>query len=140
MLAVGVAAMCAVGLGAQSETTKTQAGATTTKTKVEVKDGKDIHAVGCLARNPGGGFMLTSTDGSFRYALVTDDDLSKHLGHRIEVHGTASDKGDGKVKVESTVKSGGEKSATTTETKGDDMNGMKFLGVKSVKMISKSCD
>jgi len=136
---IGVAAMCAVGLGAQSETTKSQSGTTTTKTKVEVKDGKEIHVTGCLEANPGGGYMLTNKEGGLKYSLVTNDDLSKHLGHRIEVHGTAADKGDGKVKVESTVKANGEKTETTTETKGNDMSGMKYLGVKSVKMISASC-
>ena len=78
--AFGLAAMCAVGLGAQSATTKS-------KTKVEVKDGKEITVSGCLERNPGGGYMLTTTNGSLKYALVTDDDLSKHLGHRVEIKG-----------------------------------------------------
>ena len=53
----GLAAMLAVGLGAQSSTTKT-------KTKVDVKDGKEIHVSGCLERNPGGGYMLTTTQGA----------------------------------------------------------------------------
>ena len=46
---------------------------------------------------------------------------------------------DGKVKVESTVTSGDEKTQTTSEVAGKDMKGMKYLGVKSVKMISSSC-
>jgi hypothetical protein len=132
MLAVGVAAMCAASLGAQS-------GTTTTKTKVDVKDGKDVEVTGCLERNPGGGYMITNKDGDLRYALVTNDDLSKHLGHRVEVQGTAADKGDGKVKIESTVKSGDEKTQTTSEVEGHDMKSMKYLGVKSVTMISSSC-
>src|SRR4051812_24775732 len=78
--AFGLAAMCAVGLGAQSATTKT-------KTKIDVKDGKEITVGGCLESNPGGGYMLTTTNGSMKYALITDDDLSKHLGHRVEVKG-----------------------------------------------------
>ena len=129
-----LAAICAVGLGAQSGTTETK-----TKTKIDVKDGKDVTISGCLAANPGGGYMLTTTSGAMKYALVTDDDLSKHVGHRIEVKGKAADRGDGKVKVESTTgTSGGEKTKSTTEMKGD-MPGMNYLGVKSVKMISKSC-
>lgn len=132
--AVGLAAICAVGLGAQSGTTETK-----TKTKIDVKDGKDITISGCLAANPGGGYMLTTTTGALKYELVTDDDLAKHVGHRMEIKGKAADRGDGKVKVESTVgTSGGEKAKTTTEMKGD-MAGMHYLGVKSVKMISKSC-
>jgi len=129
-----LAAICAVGLGAQSGTTETK-----TKTKIDVKDGKDVTISGCLAANPGGGYMLTTTTGAMKYALVTDDDLSKHVGHRMEIKGKAADRGDGKVKVESTTgTSGGEKEKSTAEMKGD-MPGMHYLGVKSVKMISKSC-
>ena len=128
--AFGLAAMCAVGLGAQT---------TTTKTKVEVKDGKEITVSGCLERNPTGGYMLTTTQGSMKYALVTDDDLSKHLGHRVELKGKAADCGDGKVKIESTSKTGDDKSRAKTEIKGEDMSGMKYLGMKSLKMISTSC-
>ncbi|MCU1382810.1 MAG: hypothetical protein JWL71_1507 [Acidobacteria bacterium] len=130
--AFGLAAICAVGLGAQSATTKS-------KTKVEVKDGKEITVGGCLERNPGGGYMLTSTAGSMKYALITDDDLSKHVGHRVEVKGKAADRGDGKVKIESTVGSGDDKSKAKTEIKGNDMSGMHYLGMKSLKMISASC-
>jgi hypothetical protein len=129
----GMAAVCAVALGAQT-------GTTTTKTKVEVKDGKEIKVTGCLERNPGSGYMLTDREGGFKYSLVTNDDLSKHVGHRIEVKGKAADKGDGKVKIESSVgTSGSDKKETTSEVKGTDMAGMRYLGVKSVKMISANC-
>jgi Protein of unknown function (DUF5818) len=128
-----LAAICAVGLGAQSGTTETK-----TKTKTEVKDGKDVTVSGCLASNPSGGYMLTSARGDQKYVLVTDDDLSKHIGQRVEVKGKAADRGDGKVKVESTGTAGSDKTKVTTEMKGasPDMN---YLGVKSVKMISNSC-
>ena len=129
-----LAAICAVGLGAQSGTTETK-----TKTKIDVKDGTTITLSGCLASNPGGGYMLTTASGEQKYALVTDDDLSKHVGHRMEIKGKAADRGDGKVKIESTTgTSGGDKTKVSTELKGDSMN-MNYLGVKSVKMISKSC-
>jgi hypothetical protein len=131
--AFGLAAICAVGLGAQSGTTETK-----TKTKIDVKDGKTITISGCLAANPGGGYMLTTTRGEQKYALVTDDDLSKHLGHRMEIKGKAADRGDGKVTIESTGTSGGDKTKVKTELKGDSPD-MNYLGVKSVKMISKSC-
>jgi len=129
-----LAAIAAVGLGAQSGTTETK-----TKTKIDVKDGKDVTVRGCLAPNPAGGYMLTTTTGDMKYALVTNDDLSKDVGHRIEVKGKAADRGDGKVKIESSVgTTGGETAKTTTEMKGD-MAGMHFLGVKSVKTLSSSC-
>ena len=131
--AFGLAAMFAVGLGAQSGTTETK-----TKTKIDVKDGKDITISGCLAANASGGYMLTTTRGEQKYALVTDDDLSKHIGHRMEIKGKAADRGDGKVTIESTGTSGSDKTKVKTELKGDSPD-MNYLGVKSVKMISKSC-
>jgi hypothetical protein len=132
--AVCVVALSSVGLVAQSQTTETK-----TKTKVEIKDGKDVTVRGCLAPNPAGGFMLTTTGGDMKYALITDDDLSKDVGHRLEVKGKAADRGDGKVKVESKVgTTGSETAKTTTEMKGD-MSGMHLLGVKSIKTLSSSC-
>jgi hypothetical protein len=128
-----LAAICAVGLGAQSGTTETK-----TKTKIDVKDGKNVTITGCLAANPSGGYMLTTTRGEQKYALVTDDDLSKHIGHRMEIKGKAADRGDGKVTIESTGTSGGDTTKVKTELKGDSPD-MNYLGVKSVKMISKSC-
>jgi hypothetical protein len=129
-----LAAICAVGLGAQSGTTETK-----TKTKIDVKDGKNVTVSGCLAANPTGGYLLTTTTGNLKYALVTDDDLSKHVGHRMEIKGKAADRGDGKVKIESTVgTTGADEAKTKVEMKGD-MAGMHYLGVKSVKMLSPSC-
>jgi hypothetical protein len=125
-----LAAICAVGVGAQSsETTKT-------KTKVKVDGGKDVTVSGCLERNLDGGFKLTEPGGRMVYALVGGQDLDKHLGHRIEVKGKATDGHDGKVKIESETKTnGGEKTKEKTELSGD----VHALGVKSVKMISSSC-
>ncbi len=129
-----VAVICAAGLGAQSSTTETK-----TKTKIEVTDGKEIRISGCLASNPGGGYMLTTTTGEMKYALVTDDNLAKHVGHRIEVRGKAADRGDGKVKMNSTVSTdGGAKTEVKTELKGDPAE-MHYLGVKSIKMLSSHC-
>jgi hypothetical protein len=123
-------AICAVGAGAQNtETTKT-------KTKVKVDGGKDVTVSGCLARNIDGGYKLTDPQGRMIYALVGGDDLDKHVGHRIEVKGKATDGHDGKVKIESETKtSGSEKVKENTELKGD----VHALGVKSVKMIASSC-
>ena len=131
--AFGIAAMCVIGVGAQTSTTKG-------KTKIEVKDGKKITIGGCLERNPGGGYMITNSTGGMKYALVTGRDLSKHLGHRVEVRGKATDRGDGKMEIESKVgtSGGGDKAESKTELKGD-MPGMHYLGVDSVKMISPSC-
>jgi len=128
-----LAAICAVGLGAQSGTTETK-----TKTKTEVKDGKDVSVTGCLASNPSGGYMLTDARGNQKYVLVTDDNLSKDIGHRVEVKGKATDRGNGKVSIESTGTTGDDKTKVKTELKGDSPD-MNYLGVKSVKTISGRC-
>ena len=128
-----LAAMCAVGLAAQSGTTESK-----TKTTVDVKSGKTITVSGCVAANPSGGYMLTNANGDQKYALVTNDDLSKHVGHLVSVTGKAADRGDGKVKIESKGTSGKDKTEVKTEMKGDNLD-MNYLGVKSLKMLSKSC-
>src|SRR6266511_5320512 len=55
--AFGLAAICAVGVGAQTQTTRTE-----TKRTVDVKDGKKITITGCLEKIASGGYMLTSTE------------------------------------------------------------------------------
>src|SRR5262249_22913534 len=113
--AFGVAAMCAIGLSAQTTTSTVDA-----KTKTKVKDGKEIHVTGCLERNPAGaGYVLTdSSTGGLKYLVVTNDDLSKHVGQKVEVKGKATDKGDGKVETETKAKgtSGDEKTRVESKT------------------------
>jgi len=139
--ALGFAAMCAIGAGAQTTTSKVEQ-----KNKVKVKDGKEVTVTGCVEKNPGGGYMLTdSSSGGMKYALVTNDDLSKHVGHKVEVKGDATDKGDAKVKIESKVKgtSGDnntkDKAKMEAKTKAEGDLGLHYLGMKSLKMISTSC-
>ena len=137
-----LAAACAIGLSAQT-TEKT------TKSKITVKDGKEITVTGCVApMASGNGYMLTdAADKSGRvhsYMLVSDDvDLAKHVGHRVEIKGKAADRGDAKVKTESETKTkvehGDDKEThAKAELKGD-LSGMPFLGVKEVKMIAAAC-
>jgi hypothetical protein len=122
-------AICAVGLGAQSSETKS-------KSKVKVDGGRDVTVSGCLARNLDGGYKLTDPQGRMVYALVGGDDLDKHVGHRVEIKGKATDGHDGKVKIETETKtSGDQKTKEKTELTGD----VHALGVKSVKMIASSC-
>jgi len=121
------------------------------KTTVSVDSGKEITVTGCIARSGDERFALTNSagkDGALgSYILVADgndrDDLVKHVGHRVEVKGRAVDKGDGKltVKTEQEVKtSDGDKKKTesTTKVKGD-LDGLPFLGVKSVRMLATVC-
>jgi ribosome maturation factor RimP len=139
-VAFGIALMCSIGAGAQTATTKVDG-----KNKVTVKDGKELTITGCVERNPSGGYMLTdSTTGGMKYALVTEDDLSKHVGHKVEVKGNATDLGDAKVKTESKAKgtSGSDskdKAKVETTTKAEGNLDLHYLGLKSIKMISTSC-
>jgi hypothetical protein len=125
-----LAAACVTTAAAQSTTETTR-----TKTKVKVDGGKEVTVVGCVAPNPGGGYMLTNNTGGMEYALVGGDDIAKHVGHRIEVKGKATDADHGKVKVESKEKTN---RADTTHEKSE-IKGVHALSVKSVKMISSSC-
>jgi hypothetical protein len=122
------------------------------KTTVSVESGKEMTVTGCLARSADEqGFTLTNAagkDGAVGpYMLVAEgddrEDLSKHVGHRVEIKGKAVDKGDGKltVKTEREVKTtDGDKKKTesTTKVKGD-LDGLPFLGVKSVRMLATVC-
>jgi hypothetical protein len=143
-LAIGLATMCAAGLTAQTQETKT-----TTNTKTEIKGGKDMTVIGCLERRPNGDYMLTGVrenprmDPS-RYALITSEDLSKHVGERVQIQGKAVVNGDGKVSVESKTKTeveNGKDQETKTKTEGTTgLLDMPFLGVSSLKTLSSFCN
>jgi hypothetical protein len=136
--AFGIAAMCAVAAGAQTATSKVDA-----KSKMKVEDGKEISVTGCVERNPAGtGYLLTdSATGGMKYLLVTNDDLSKHVGHKVEVKGEATDKGNGKVTIDTKAKgtTGDDKAKVETKTTAKGDLAMHYLGMKSLKMISTSC-
>jgi hypothetical protein len=123
------------------------------KTTVSVESGKDVSVTGCVARSnqDHDQFALTNVagkDGALgSYLLVADgkdrDDLEKHVGHRVEIKGKAADRGDGKVKVktEREVKTSDgdtKKTEATTKVEGD-LDGLPFLGVKSVRMLASVC-
>jgi hypothetical protein len=143
-VAIAVAAVCAVGLGAQTQETKT-----TTNTKIEIKGGKQVLVTGCLERGQNGGYVLTDARENrrqepLRYAIVTGEDLSKHVGERVEIRGKSVANGDGKVSIESKttteVEHGDDQhTKTTTEGTGGAFD-MPYLGVNSMKTLSSSCD
>ena len=120
------------------------------KTSMSIDSGKDITVTGCVVRS-GEDFSLTNAAGKKGavgpYVLVASgddrDELAKHVGHRVEVKGKAADQGDGKVtiKTEREVKTDDgdtKKSESTTKVKGD-LDGLPFLGVKSVRMLATVC-
>jgi len=125
----------AVTLVAQSSTT-------TTKTKIEVKDGKDMKVTGCVVADPSGGgrYVLTHvTDKGgalHRYNLVSDtEDFSMVIGHRVQIEGKVADREHGKVEIKSETKIDGPGKDTSSEAEGSGP----FLGVKHMKTIAASC-
>ena len=140
-LAAGLALACSVAVGAASQTES--------KSKVTVKDGQDVTVTGCIARNASGtGYMLTNVadkKGMMNdYMLAeSEEDFSKHVGHRVTIEGKVADKGDGKVKVETKTKTkvenGDDKETKTKSEMRGDMDGVRFLGAKSMKMIAAAC-
>jgi hypothetical protein len=118
------------------------------ETKIKVEDGKDIKATGCVERNADGGFTLTNVankDGAMGSYILADDedDLKDHVGHRVEISGKAADKGKGKVTIETETEhhaADGDKSKTKakSQVKGD-LKGLRYLGVKSIRMLASVC-
>ena len=141
-MTVCAATVCLASLGAAPQQTEM-------KSKIEVKDGKSVDVTGCIAPMASGtGFMLTNVadkNGAMHsYMLVADDgDLSKHVGHRVQITGKAADRGDGKVEVDTKTKTkvehGDDKKTHSKSTVKGDMPGVAYLGVKSVKMIAAVC-
>ena len=142
-IAIGLTVVSAGALRAQTQETKT-----TTKTKVEMKGGKNVTIVGCLERRDNGDYMLTKirdvrdTDPT-RYTLITDDDLTKHVGERVRIEGKTVSAGDGTVSVKADTKTeveSGKDIETKSKTEGTTGTlDIPFLGVKSLKTLSPSC-
>src|SRR5579864_2224731 len=104
VVAFGLAAVCTAGLIAQTQETHT-----TTKTKIEIKGGKNVTVTGCLEQRSNGDYVLADARDSSQsersqYAIVTDQNLSKHVGERVEIKGKAVTNTDGKVSIESKTK------------------------------------
>ncbi len=130
---------CTAGLQAQTEQK--------TKSKVEIKGGKEITTTGCVDRMVDGRYELTGVEGESQYILVGKDDVAKYLGHRVQIRGRATDLGDAQIKTETstTTKTDGkgaegERSETTkTEHKGS-LSQLRLLGVDSIKTLANSCN
>jgi hypothetical protein len=131
-----MAVICSIGLHAQTQEVSS-------KSKTTIKNGEEITTTGCVERLADGRFALTTVSGTIEYVLVGRDDLAKHVGHRVEVKGKATDLGNGKVKTETKTKTDldhgpDRESKVTSEQKGD-VSGFPRLGVKSVRMLATSC-
>jgi hypothetical protein len=132
--ALGIAAMCAIGVAAQTRTLQEES-----KQKIEVKDGKKVTIHGCLERTADGAYIVTNDRGGLKYELITSKNLSEDVGRFVQVRGKATDRGDAKVKIESKVGTTGSKATTTTDEELKGNLGLRYLGVDSVKKLSKSC-
>ena len=104
---------------------------------------------GCLERRPNGDYILTEVRENrrlapSRYALVTSEDLSTHVGERVQIEGKAVANGDGRVSIESKTKTeveNGKDQESKTKTEGTSgALDMPFLGMKSMKTISSYCN
>jgi len=138
-------------------TAVTLAAQTDVKSKVTVKDGRDVDVTGCVASagRAGDGYLLTNVADKKGtrpdYLLVADDDdlskaltkdLAKHVGHRMQISGKATDR-DGKVEIETKTKTkvehGDDQETHTKSTQKGDIPGTDYLSVKSMKMIASTC-
>ena len=133
--AIAICASCAVGLTAQSGTVERKE-----KTKIEVKGGKEVTLTGCLQRSDGHtDYVLTDEVGQVKYAVVTDDNLTKYVDRRVEVKGKAADRGDGKVKVEHKVEGTTGETAESKVERNGDTTPIPYLGLHSIKTIAPTC-
>ena len=119
------------------------------KTKISVEDGREVTLTGCIERSAEHGFVLNRAAGrdgaAGSYLLVGEDaeDLADHVGHRVEVKGKAADQGGGKLKIESksemeSASGDRRKRESKTEVEGD-LEGLPYLGVKSVRTLATVC-
>jgi hypothetical protein len=124
---------------------------TKSRTTVSVERGKDVTVTGCVAQAADGSLTLTHTAGKEgtlgSYVLVAEgadrERLEEHVGDRIEVRGRAVDQGDGRLtirnKTEVRTEAGDRRTRESrTEVKGD-LEGLPFLGVRSVRMLASVC-
>ena len=142
-LTIGLVAMGTLA-SAQSQGTKT-----TTVTKTEIKGGQDLTVTGCLERGPGTDFLLTvvrqtGERGPTRYSLVTKNDMSKYVGHRVEIHGKAVTDGQGTVTTSTKTKTEvGNNPEQETKTRTEGTSGVlatSFLSVGTIETRSSSCN
>ena len=141
----------AVGIAALTVATASSLAAQTdSKSKVKVKDGTDVEVTGCVASastGSGDGYMLTNVADKKGtrpdYMLVDDDhDIAKHVGHRVQIDGKATDR-DGKIEIETKtktkVKHGDDQETNSKSTLKGDLPGTPYLRVNSLKMIAAAC-
>lgn len=130
-----LAALCSVGLIAQQSEVHS-------KQKVEVKRGRHVDVMGCVAQGADG-YVLNGVNGEEgrRYVLIgKTDDVSKHVGEYVEVTGKAADRGNSKVKVETKDRVDGHEQKSESHVEGT--NGtidIPMLGVDHIRKVRGTC-
>jgi len=138
LYAAAISTAGVLGIAAQDTKTKTQ-------TKISVEDGKDVKVTGCVtASSRGTGYVLTNVADKHGvmhdYILVTDENLAKHVGQRLQIEGKVTDRGDGKVKIETNKKTEIEDAPDQEQHAKAVLEGVApYLGVKSMKVIAAAC-
>ena len=141
LIGAGLAVLaCATGLAAQEiKTTVTQT------MKFEVVDGHDLTVTGCVKPFEDAGYMLTDDAGQLKFVLITNDNLSRYVGHRVEIKGLGTNSDDGTIQIERAVGTsgtiGGEKidGPSVKQTREVTDVGFPYVSVKSVRKIGNSC-
>ncbi len=130
-----IAALFSAGLMAQDSEVHS-------KQKVEIKRGRHVDIMGCVAQGADG-YVLKGVNGDVdrSYVLVgKSDDVAKHVGEYVEITGKAADRGNSKVKVETKDRVDGHERKTESHVEGT--NGtmdIPLLGVDHIKKVRGNC-
>jgi len=119
--------------GASSSTTTSGSTSTTTGSSTTT-GGSSTTTAGTTGTNPEAGAIGTA-GAAMSWMLTGNDDLEKHVGHRIQVTGKTTWDGSTDRNRTSASTSTTSTSTTTTTKSGSEPR----LDVKSIKMISSSC-
>jgi hypothetical protein len=99
-----------------------------------MKNGKKADMKGCISQS-GSNYMLMDKKHPDGVQISSSQDLSAHVGHKVEVKGTWAD-------ANSTSGSGSGSSMSSTSSGGSSASsgGTKAINVTDIKMISDHCD
>lgn len=141
LIGAGMIVLCATSLSAQRISTTV-----TEMTKFEVKDGRPLKVSGCVQPFHDAGYMLANEKGDLKYVLVSNVDLRKFVGRRVEIQGIGANTDEGTIMVEKVVgtsgqfgveKLEGEEKKQSKEIAGD--VGFPYVSVESVRKLSNRC-
>jgi len=141
LIGAGMIVLCAASLSAQRISTTV-----TEMTKFEVKDGRPLKVSGCVQKFHDAGYMLANEKGDLKYVLVSNADLRKYVGRRVEIEGIGANSDEGTIMVERVVgtsgqfgveKLEGEEQKQSKEIAGD--VGFPYVSVETIRKLSNRC-